>query len=151
MPGFLHPLLAQLTTAADSAVAATAASRWGRTGLDSVIDGNGVAITLVGIAVVFFALAMLALLITGTGRLLRRIDARRASARPDTRPPEEHSGEAIAAIALALELYFTEIHDDECAVITLKSVSKPYSPWSSKIHTMTRRPHRTITFPGGLS
>ena len=41
-----------------------------------------------------------------------------------------------AAIALALYLYFNETHDEESDIITVKRVSKTYSPWSSKLYNM---------------
>jgi signal transduction histidine kinase len=44
--------------------------------------------------------------------------------------------DAEAAIAMALYLYFNEMHDEESDVITVKRVSKTYSPWSSKLYSM---------------
>ena len=41
-----------------------------------------------------------------------------------------------AAIAVALYLYFNEMHDEESDIITVKRVSKTYSPWSSKLYSM---------------
>lgn len=41
-----------------------------------------------------------------------------------------------AAIALALYMYFNEMHDEESDIITVKRVSKTYSPWSSKLYSM---------------
>jgi len=38
-----------------------------------------------------------------------------------------------AAIATALYLYFNEVHDEEDTIMTIKKISKRYSPWSSKI------------------
>jgi len=40
----------------------------------------------------------------------------------------------IAAIAMALHLFFDEVHDDESNVITIKRIERRYSPWSSKIY-----------------
>ena len=40
----------------------------------------------------------------------------------------------IVAIAMALHLYFDEVHDDESNVITIKRIERRYSPWSSKIY-----------------
>lgn len=39
-----------------------------------------------------------------------------------------------AAIAMALHLYYAEVHDEESAIITIKTVQRRYSPWSSKIY-----------------
>lgn len=48
--------------------------------------------------------------------------------------------ETAAAIALAMHMYKNEIHDRESFTITLKKVSKIYSPWSSKIYTLRQNP-----------
>lgn len=39
-----------------------------------------------------------------------------------------------AAIAAAIHLYLTDIHDDESLIITIKRIERRYSPWSSKIY-----------------
>ena len=49
------------------------------------------------------------------------------------------SGEVNAAIGMALYLYQNELHDEESGVITIKRVSKTYSPWSSKLYSMQNR------------
>ncbi|HOP00118.1 MAG TPA: OadG family protein [Bacteroidales bacterium] len=46
------------------------------------------------------------------------------------------SGEVNAAIAMALYLHLNELHDVESGVITIKRVSRNYSPWSSKLYNM---------------
>jgi hypothetical protein len=33
-------------------------------------------------------------------------------------------------------MYFNEMHDEESDIITVKRVSKTYSPWSSKLYNM---------------
>jgi apolipoprotein N-acyltransferase len=48
--------------------------------------------------------------------------------------------ETAAAIALAIHMYKTELHDQESFTITLKKVSRIYSPWSSKIYTLRQNP-----------
>jgi ABC-type cobalt transport system substrate-binding protein len=48
------------------------------------------------------------------------------------------TGEVSAAISAALHLYFNELHDDEKTVLTIKKISRRYSPWSSKIYNVTR-------------
>jgi hypothetical protein len=50
------------------------------------------------------------------------------------------SDEEAAAIALAIHMYKIEIHDMESLTITLKKVSRIYSPWSSKIYTLRQNP-----------
>lgn len=53
---------------------------------------------------------------------------------------ESISGEVNAAIVMALHLYDNELHDIENTVLTIKKVSRTYSPWSSKIYGMRKSP-----------
>jgi glutaconyl-CoA/methylmalonyl-CoA decarboxylase subunit delta len=48
--------------------------------------------------------------------------------------PSDLSGEVNAAIAAAIFLYRSELHDYENTVLTINKVSRTYSPWSSKIY-----------------
>ncbi len=50
------------------------------------------------------------------------------------------SGEVNAAIAMAIHLYYEEIHDKENTVLTINKVSRTYSPWSSKIYGLRQNP-----------
>jgi hypothetical protein len=47
---------------------------------------------------------------------------------------EEIPTTEIVAIAMALHLFYDEVHDDESNVITIKRIERRYSPWSSKIY-----------------
>jgi len=53
---------------------------------------------------------------------------------------ESISGEVNAAIVMTLYLYHNELHDIENTVLTIKKISRSYSPWSSKIYGMRRNP-----------
>ncbi|MGB4229200.1 MAG: OadG family transporter subunit, partial [Bacteroidales bacterium] len=55
---------------------------------------------------------------------------------------EEISSEVLAAIATALHLYLLSMHDYENGIITIKKVTKPYSPWSSKLYNLTPTPQK---------
>lgn len=46
------------------------------------------------------------------------------------------SGLESAAISAAVHYILSELHDLESGEITIKKVSKKYSPWSSKIYSM---------------
>ena len=48
--------------------------------------------------------------------------------------------EEAAAIALAIHLYKSQMHDMDSLTITLRKVSRIYSPWSSKIYTLRQNP-----------
>ncbi len=45
----------------------------------------------------------------------------------------------MVAIAMALHLYYDEVHDDESNVITIKRIERRYSPWSSKIYGINNK------------
>jgi len=51
----------------------------------------------------------------------------------------DFTGEIAAAIGGAIHMYMREQHDHESAILTIKQVKKPYSPWSSKIYGTQNR------------
>ncbi len=51
----------------------------------------------------------------------------------------DFTGEMSAAIGAAVHMYLREQHDHESAILTIKQVKKPYSPWSSKIYGTQNR------------
>jgi len=55
-------------------------------------------------------------------------------------PADDVEEEMAAAIALAIHMYKSDLHDQESFTITLKKVSRIYSPWSSKIYTLRQNP-----------
>ena len=123
---------------------------WKHSGAENIAIGNGMNVTAVGIVVVFTALAIMSGTIFYLARLSQRWSSRRkdipagTSARATTSSGVARgiSGEMIAAIAFALDRHVNQYHDDEEAVLTIKKVSRPYSPWSSKLHSITRPPFR---------
>ncbi len=52
---------------------------------------------------------------------------------------EDFTGEIAAAISAAIHMYLNEQHDHESAILTIKQIKKPYSPWSSKIYGTQNR------------
>jgi len=44
------------------------------------------------------------------------------------------SGEVLAAISMALNVHYGDLHDKESNIITIIKGDKRYSPWSSKIY-----------------
>lgn len=63
-----------------------------------------------------------------------------ASASKQQVKAKDLNGEEAAAIALAIHLYKSDLHDMESLTITLQKVSRIYSPWSSKIYTLRQNP-----------
>jgi Na+-transporting methylmalonyl-CoA/oxaloacetate decarboxylase gamma subunit len=105
------------------------------------INELAVIITIVGYVVVFIALAALVLVIGQIATIqdffirLKVKAAHKVKAGPVTETPVVSiSADENAAICTALYLYFTELHDEEKYVMTVKKVSRTYSPWSSKIY-----------------
>lgn len=59
------------------------------------------------------------------------------SPRTETSETITLTGNATAAIAMALHLYYNGIHDDEGPKqVTIKKVERRYSPWNSKLYGM---------------
>ena len=52
------------------------------------------------------------------------------------------TNEELTAISIALFKYSEELHDIEDTVLTINRAAKAYSPWSSKIYTLTQMPNR---------
>jgi len=106
----------------------------------SNIDELAVIITVVGYIVVFAALVALVVVIGRIATLQNlfvriRLRKRRKTTEPSNDlPVVSISADENAAICTALYLYFTELHDEEKYVMTVKKVSRTYSPWSSKIY-----------------
>jgi len=105
----------------------------------SAIDSDGLVLVIVGYCIVFMALLLLYLFFRyiiptilrvkiGKGRFNKGSDS------SETNQIVEVTGEVNAAISMALYLYLNELHDEESNILTIKRVSKVYSPWSSKIY-----------------
>ena len=116
----------------------------GRTMDDIKGHGNSFTLTLIGMGVVFFALAALYLTFTAASKLIRhQVAVKHAKANPEKTPAKESdemTGEVNAAIAMALYSYFNADHDQENAILTINRVSRMYSPWSSKIYNLRHHP-----------
>ena len=104
----------------------------------SLIDQYTLVIAFAGYCIVLIALAFMAYFFTRLHTLQDFLSKRKLS-RQGTAEQEQKSkvvmtGEENAAIAAALYLFFSELHDEEKYVMTIRKVSKTYSPWSSKIY-----------------
>jgi hypothetical protein len=104
------------------------------------IDRQSGTIVVVGYMVVFLALIALYIVFRYILPFLFKIKLYRRAAREgraiDDSEKQEISGEVNAAIATSLYLYFDEQHDYESNIITIRKVSRAYTPWSSKIYNM---------------
>ena len=104
----------------------------------SLIDHHTLVITIAGYCIVLLSLAMMAYFFTRLHTfqdfLARRKPTSQGNAGPEQKSKAIMTGEENAAIAAALYLFFSELHDEEKYVMTIRKVSKTYSPWSSKIY-----------------
>lgn len=112
-------------------------------------DPYGLLMALLGMGIVFAALLMMYIIFRNTPRLytasfrarMRELTSFRKAVHPAPVVekavevmPGDITGETGAAIAAAIHLYRSELHDFEDTVLTIKKVSRTYSPWSSKIY-----------------
>lgn len=112
--------------------------------LAGVITGQSLVIAIVGYLVVFASLVLLFWFFNIIPKLLYRKPRKRSRDGVNAEKAEEPgiSGETTAAISMALHLYLSEMHDEESGVLTIKKVSKAYSPWSSKIYAVRNQFNR---------
>lgn len=104
----------------------------------------GYTVTIVGFSIVFFALTLLVVVFLRLPKIVN-INLKKMFRKKTKEEPHEESdddyiveGNVTAAISLALHLYFNEMHDEESNIVTIKKVKKAYSPWSSKIYSVTQ-------------
>lgn len=99
-------------------------------------------VALISICLVFLVLVLLVWVMKLFGYVFtRRQAAATAAANKSAVVPGIHD-EEIAAIATALKLYRSALHDRESEVLTIMSIKRAYSPWNSKIHGLTPLPER---------
>ena len=106
-------------------------------------DLNGITdysliVALVGYITVFFALVLLYYVFNNIPKVINFWIKQRLRREGKHKGIKDlHiSGEVNAAISMAMYLYFNELHDEESHTMTIKRVSKRYSPWSSKIYNL---------------
>ena len=110
----------------------------------SISENGGWTVAAVGYSIVFVALVGLIVIFTQLPKLLNmklRFDLKRKG-KVVSNKPEDYvvQGDVNAAIAMALHLYYSEMHDDESNVITINRTTRRYSPWSSKIYNIYNSP-----------
>lgn len=110
----------------------------------SFISAEDYIVAVVGFTVVFSVMLLLALVFTNLPKIMQYFQRMqlKKDGKIDTSKPINYNVEAdiSAAISTALYLYFSELHDEESAVLTIKKISKRYSPWSSKIYSTQNYP-----------
>jgi len=104
-------------------------------GFDAITEMS-ILIAVLGYVIVFIALYLL-YIIFASMPLLMKWQKNLKFKKQGKECKEECNGipgDVLAAISLALYLHATEYHDEESHSITIKKVSRNYSPWSSKIY-----------------
>ena len=126
---------------------------------DSKITPSGGVLTLVSVSVVFVALAILWVLFYLFFDPKNKEKIRMKSAKTESKPAakgdmssevaaaiamalsQADGGETVAAIAMAMDLYFNDsVHDSESFVVTIKADGT--SAWNEKTQTFRRLPRR---------
>lgn len=109
----------------------------------SAVFPEGLIIAVVGYITVFLALVVLYAVFTYLSKVMNYRARQRLRREGQHQAAEEKElfipGDVSAAIGMALYLY-RELHDEESNIITIKRVSKTYSPWSSKIYSLREFP-----------
>lgn len=110
-------------------------------------DPFGLGMTMISMSVVFIALVFLYLVFRNISRfyeskikktaLIAQGKHEEASRIEDE---DEITGDELAAAFMAIHLYLNSLEDQENAIITMKKVSRTYSPWSSKIYGLSKNP-----------
>ncbi len=98
---------------------------------------NAFIITFLGIGFVFIILCLLILLLRIFGMVSNRLSEDKKVEIKEKEPeqyPEAVAGPESAAIAMAMHLYFADVHDEESDIITIKNINYRYSPWNIKTY-----------------
>ncbi len=102
-------------------------------------------VTLLGFGLVFVLLVVLIYVLKLFGAIMhprvkvenpQEVHKSVGTPRKETSEKIVLTGEATAAIAMALHLYYNGIHDEEPTKVTIKEVERKYSPWNSKLYGM---------------
>lgn len=110
---------------------------------DLAAEAGGYTISVVSIIVVFTALGILVSIFMTIPKILEwsiRKKMKKTGVSTTETTKINVGGDVNAAIAMALHLYFDELHDEESNIITIKNATKQYSPWSSKIYGVQNQP-----------
>ncbi len=113
--------------------------------LKTALTTESIVIAIVGYLVVFTSLVLLFWLFNTLPKLIyfRRVKKQKEQGAVSSETNKLGiQGETTAAISMALHLYLSEIHDEESGILTIKKVSKTYSPWSSKIYAVRNQFNR---------
>jgi len=99
-----------------------------------------ISLSIIGYLIVLLALLFLFIIYSLLPKVIQFVTKQYLRKKTDTEDEDcseiPVSGEVSAAISAALYLFLNEQHDAESGKLTIKEVSRKYSPWSSKIYGM---------------
>lgn len=107
--------------------------------LMAIRDPYGIGMALISMTIVFTALVVIYLML----KIFARVNRKKIS-KPEPKSTSsdtavkvnpsinELSSEEMAAIGMALHLYYNNLHDTESEIITIEMPSAHYSPWAQK-------------------
>jgi glutaconyl-CoA/methylmalonyl-CoA decarboxylase subunit delta len=103
----------------------------------------GFTVAIVGFGIVLFSLTLLFIVFSRLPKIINlKLKKKTAGKNKKKTDKKENDfvleGNVTAAISMALHLYFFEQHDEESNIVTIKRVRRTYSPWSSKIYSVTQ-------------
>lgn len=100
--------------------------------------------TAFGFVTVLFVLVLLIYIMKTMGWFFTRERKAKVAASSSKQDHEDaiSDEELTAAIATALKLYKSEMHDRESEMLTINRITRAYSPWNSKIHGLTQVPEK---------
>ena len=104
------------------------------------LDPYGVGMAVMAMTVVLIVLTFAAILFQNQNRIIGFFTElftkkdKALLAEPVVKEKVSTSGDEIAAIAMALHIYQSDLHDTESLTLTINKISRTYSPWSSKIY-----------------
>ncbi len=93
-------------------------------------------VALIGFSLVIVMLVVLVYVMKGYGSLFKMHRQKAPEAKVHM------SDEVVVAIATALKLYESDLHDRESEIITINRIARAYSPWNSKLYGLTQMPER---------
>lgn len=105
-------------------------------------DPYGIGMALISMSVVFTALIIIYLMIKlfakgARKKVVKTVENKELASEETTEKRVKNDGdiltsEEVAAIGMALHLYYNNLHDTESEIITIETPSAHYSPWAQK-------------------
>jgi Na+-transporting methylmalonyl-CoA/oxaloacetate decarboxylase gamma subunit len=104
------------------------------------IGTDAIIISIIGYLVVFSVLVIMFIVFYSLSKILlyKAKQKCKNKGREDCAQAKDFtpSGDINAALSMTLYMYFNELHDEESGILTVKTISRRYSPWSSKIYSV---------------